>query len=53
MLGFIPFALFSSTAEVELHEGQRTPRLHGEAACGRVHGEERQCKEFPLKDPGC
>lgn len=54
-VGFLPICLSVSprSAEVELLEGQRAERAHGEAAHRRVHGEERQRQELPLKDLGC
>lgn len=45
---------FSPTcpAEVELFQGTWPGHPHGEAAHRRVHGEEAQPQELPLKDPG-
>lgn len=44
---------WTSPAEAEPREGQRTECPHSEAAHWRVHGEEKQRQEFPFKDPGC
>lgn len=42
----------TSPAEVELFQGTWPGHPHGEAAHRRVHGEEAQPQELPLKDPG-